>query len=407
MITIDSQGVIGRLEESDRQQLTASAGQWTVDIATPAIVLLQRADSAAQPLMAGIVTTEGWIVDVVAQVSSSRLTGVLCTFSAGVQRELFFDRGALRMANSTAKSDLLGEFLVTEGAITREQLDEALAAMRAGRKLGEALVAIGAISGADVYWLLLRKIEKIFNDVIALRSGSFYFLAGIDFAKLPAALFIDTQALLMEGVRRIDELEYCRQTIPILSKQVQENPSLSRACSDVERLFLEQVDGQKTVIAIEQDLQLGLHTAARALDSLKQRGFIEVITAERVEETAIRTVVDGFNRALSLVYQAAAGAGFREELVRTAREFPLRGKHGNKALARLQLGTDGLLQEQTVRDLVERATDSNRVKFVIVLLTQFVSYVLFTANSGLPVEQQRQLSAEANAALAEVIAVYL
>ena len=139
MLSIDRSGVIQQGDEADHLMLAGCAGTWNVGAAAPGLVMLIRADGKALPLMGGVLTRSGWIVDIVATVSSSRLSGVLTTESGSVRRELYFEHGALRMAASTAHADLLGEFLVSEGAISRDQLDEALKTSGGGKKLGEIL----------------------------------------------------------------------------------------------------------------------------------------------------------------------------------------------------------------------------------------------------------------------------
>jgi hypothetical protein len=407
MISIDRDGVVKGGDEADRLALSNCAGNWNVGAAAPGVVILIRADGKAIPLMGGVLTRTGWIVDVVAQVSTSRLSGVLTAESGAVRRELYFEHGALRMAASTAQSDLLGEFLVTEGAITREQLEAALRKAGGGQKLGEILSAMGVLTGAEVYWLLLRKIEKVFRDVIALRSGTYSFQTGIDLTRLPASLFLDTQALLLEGVRVIDELEYCRHTIPALSAVARQNPAILRTCTDLERRFVECVNSTSTVADIEQQLQLGLHEAATALNGLVAKGIVETIQTEDMEDRAVHAISEGFNNALTCVYSAASQAGFVEELIRSARDFPRHGKHGNRTMAHVMLRQDGLLDEQNVRELIEGSNERDRIKCAIVVLTQYISYVLFTANARLSAEQQQRLTGEANAALAGVIVTYM
>ncbi len=407
MITIDRNGMLNGGDEADRLALTPCAGSWNVGAAAPGVVVLLRADGKAIPLMAGVLTRNGWVVDIIAQVGTSRLSGVLTTESGAVRRELYFEHGALRMAASTAQSDLLGEFLVSEGAITRDQLDAALKASGGGKKLGEILGSMGVLSGPDVYWLLLRKIEKVFRDVLALRSGTFSFQTGIDLTKLPASLFLDTQALLLEGVRQIDELEHFRHTIPVLSASARQTPALLRTCSDPERRFVECVNGSVTVAVIEQQLQVGLHEAARALNGLVSKGIVETMATEDIEDRAVRAISEGFNNALACMYQTASQWGFVEELIGRAREFPRQGKHGNRTMARVSLRTDGLLDEQNVRELIDGSDERDRVKCAIVVLTQYISFILFTANAKLPPEVQQQLTGEANAALAGVIMSYM
>ncbi|MCS6946476.1 MAG: ATPase, T2SS/T4P/T4SS family, partial [Steroidobacteraceae bacterium] len=66
-----------------------------------------------------------------------------------------------------------GEFLITAGAITREQFEQALAEQRrTGQRLGRVLVDLGYISEVDLYQFLARQLQVPFVDIRQLQLDS-------------------------------------------------------------------------------------------------------------------------------------------------------------------------------------------------------------------------------------------
>jgi hypothetical protein len=67
----------------------------------------------------------------------------LISVVAGAKRLVFFERGYLVGAKSDLVEERLGEVIVAEGGVSREQLEEATRFIRSGRKLGRILVELG------------------------------------------------------------------------------------------------------------------------------------------------------------------------------------------------------------------------------------------------------------------------
>jgi len=71
---------------------------------------------------------------------------------------------------SRRKKMRLGEVLLDAGAITQEQLDQALALQkRTGHKLGRALTEVGAIDEAELYLFLAKRLEIDYLDLSSIK----------------------------------------------------------------------------------------------------------------------------------------------------------------------------------------------------------------------------------------------
>src|SRR5205814_931030 len=77
------------------------------------------------------------IVDFVAFIHQSRLSGTLTVSVGGIDRSISFADGEVRSAQSDAVGERIGEVAVRLGYISKKQLEEA---MKAGRPVGKHLV---------------------------------------------------------------------------------------------------------------------------------------------------------------------------------------------------------------------------------------------------------------------------
>ena len=162
------------------------------------------------------------IHDVFQLLDLSRKTGVLRVNSelrhnAGT---LYFEAGAITFAEIRSNPHPLGAALLGAGKITEADLDRARdMQQRLGdkRRLGDILVSLGAITARELQRQVRFQIEEVVFEVMSWREGYFSFTDGA-LTDLPsgATVRIPTEALLMEGARRIDEWSRMETRIPHL-----------------------------------------------------------------------------------------------------------------------------------------------------------------------------------------------
>jgi hypothetical protein len=402
MIHIDSDGTLNSTDPRDQRLLGDHPGDWTIDGVGPQLMLLRGSAGGETALMAGEVKRTGWLIEVISFVATSRLSGTLVTESAEVRRELFFDGGLLKMASSSAREDLFGEFAVNQGVISREQLGVALAAQRPGRRLGQVLLDQGLLTGPGIYELLCRKIEKIFNDTLRVEDGWYCFLTGGDLSRLPASICIDTQALLLDGARRIDELRYYRDAVPRRTAQLESAPALLNQFTLAEQMLGCAADGRRTLEQLDGEVRLGPVVMVEACQRLKARGLLEVLTRHESDDEALLVIVSRFNRALGIVYQAVLHLTTAEQLTRLGVEFIAGGTHGNQHLRLLVPEANGQISQANVRAIFAQSPEKDRLTVIVMMLTHYLSFILFNANTHLPVEQQQAVHVHVNETLGPI-----
>ena len=395
VLEFDESGVIlprdGKLLEYVRSQ----AGRWVAVSAQEGMLLLRRASRrhGGRVLMSGEIKREGWLIDILSFVCNQGLTGKVEVMSHSIRRELYFDRGQLRLASSTAKGDLLGEFILSEGLITKEQLDAALQDLGPGRRLGQVLVDRGILTRHDIYNLLNKKVEKIFLDAIVLHDGIYLFDEDIDLSKLPASICIDTKTLLMQGVTKRDELTYYRETVPRPGGMLSEKLKALDDCSGVEKDFVSRVDGKRTLAEIDDLLRLGDFETVRIARKLATKGLIEVILDKEMEEEALRSMVHDFNGAIRVIYDAVGGRVKPGDLTLAGREFLKKGTRPLEGIEEVVLKETGEFDLRNIKRIYEASEDREKMNVIIMVLSRYISFILFTANSYLPMDEAEKLSA--------------
>ena len=88
--------------------------------------------------------------------------------SGSGRKEIYLDKGRLLHVASSDREELLGEYLVRRGRLTREQLETALGTLsNYGGRLGDTLIGIGMVDAVDVF----RAIRDQGRDRVATLCG--------------------------------------------------------------------------------------------------------------------------------------------------------------------------------------------------------------------------------------------
>ncbi|MCI0651030.1 MAG: DUF4388 domain-containing protein [Planctomycetes bacterium] len=147
-------------------------------------------------------------------------TGSLIVQRANDKKIIYFTTGSIALFSS-GKNIRIGSLLINEGKITAEQLDAALAEQqRCGKLLGLILIEQGTVSRDDIQAVLRRKVEEELYDLLLWEEGTFEFLPGhappelLDPNQQYTELSIDPKAVLMEGLRQLDEWKSIERQLP-------------------------------------------------------------------------------------------------------------------------------------------------------------------------------------------------
>ncbi|MGH7560148.1 MAG: DUF4388 domain-containing protein [Gemmatimonadales bacterium] len=224
------------------------------------------------------------IHDVFQLLDLGRKTGALRITSSLRQNEgmIWFHEAAVVAASIQSNPHPLGAGLLRSGKVREEDVTRARALQERGdrRRIGEVLVAIGAITDRELKAQVRSHIEDVVFTMLGWSEGYFIF-EECDPEVIPREtdLRISVEALLLEGARRIDEWSRIQSrvahlgVIARLAPPTSEEPG-SLTLTPFEWRVLAAADGERDVQAIALSVGEPEFDVARALFGLASAGVI-------------------------------------------------------------------------------------------------------------------------------------
>lgn len=213
-------------------------------------------------------------------LSGSNKTGTLVIDSGTIEKKIVFQDGRIISSASTDPREYLGQVLVSQGHITETELSQAMAMQQKTQMLlGKILVTIGAITEAELHRLLRFKAEQTIYEIFFWEQGDFRLLDGDLPEQVMIPISLDVQALILEGVRRVDEWHRIRalipdeQAIPVAMCDLLDEPSLS----EESRKILSLVNDDRTVAEICLEARSDEYRTSKVLFDQARDGRIKVI----------------------------------------------------------------------------------------------------------------------------------
>src|SRR3979409_1324194 len=241
------------------------------------------------------------IHDVFQLLDLSRKTGVLRVTSELRHNvgTISFEGGAIIFAEIRSHPPPRGALRLRTGKIAEADLERARDMQeRQGdrRRLGEILVSLGALTPRELERQVRFQIEEVVFEVMSWREGYFSFSEGPP-TELPsdAAVRIPTEALLMEGARRIDEWSRIEGGIPHLGvvpllAPPQEGTEGGLDLLPPEWEMLAMINGVRDIRAIASELGRSDFEVAKTLFGLESAGVVVLSdpgTTKRGERTTL------------------------------------------------------------------------------------------------------------------------
>jgi DNA-binding HxlR family transcriptional regulator len=224
------------------------------------------------------------IQDVFQLLDLGRKSGVLRVTSELRQTaaSVSFKQGGVVAATLGKNPQRFGARLVRMSKISAKDLDRALAMQEKGdsRRLGEILVAIGAISRRELERQLKAQVEETILDLLGWTEGHFRFEEGATCeALIDSPVRISTEGLLMESARRLDEWSRIEAKVPHLRVVPKLPPPDAPASGQLDLVpfeweVLAAVDGHRDLHALAETLGRSEFDVARTVYALAAAGVI-------------------------------------------------------------------------------------------------------------------------------------
>jgi serine/threonine protein kinase len=168
------------------------------------------------------------MLEALALLRSRRESGALFVVRGGngrsTRKEMYLDGGKLHHVASSERNELLGEYLVRRGSLTREDLDRALAELgHHGGRLGDTLISLGIVDGVDVFRAIRDQGRDRVAALCAWKEGLASFYRGASPPHVEFPLDLDLASAIMAGVIIGNEGEP-RRALPESTIQVVPGP---------------------------------------------------------------------------------------------------------------------------------------------------------------------------------------
>jgi len=221
------------------------------------------------------------VSDIIQLIYYQRKTGKLTVRTHGRMWVLGFEKGMLVYASAEETgAPRLGEILVRQGYLDREALSAALREQeKRPRHLGEVLEELGHVRQGDIGRALSFQIQETALHLFFRADGEYLFERVPVYYDEQYMTPINTEFLLMEGARRVDEWPAVRRVVQggdavfAPAQGLTEERKAQLAPSEL--AVVAAVDGNRTVSELVEELGLGLFETCKTLADLSHQGLIE------------------------------------------------------------------------------------------------------------------------------------
>lgn len=189
--------------------------------------------------------------DLLKWAKTNNVSGVLELERNRIRRSVAFELGEIVACSSDDPPARLGQMLFSSGAISSEQLRDALAShANSGKYLGEVLVEMQALTEEELNAQLDSKARETICGLFEWPDGIFRFRDGdtLGCGRINTKMGVET--ILLNGLKRLEELDRIRETFGnsgiVLERTDNELPEIV-AHNPLSRRISDSVDGKRAL----------------------------------------------------------------------------------------------------------------------------------------------------------------
>jgi hypothetical protein len=192
------------------------------------------------------------LADILIGLQRSVKSGTLHFKHGAIHKRVFFLEGDMIFAASNQIEDRMGEFLMAEGILNREQFDNATEhLLRTKRRLGAVLVELGYIDLKTLYWGVKKQVENVILTLFDFEEGNIYFAEDELPTKEVITLKLSAANLVTRGIKRIMNVSRIKDRCPSSETVLEFSSDPLNLFQDLEldaqdKKVLALVDGHRT-----------------------------------------------------------------------------------------------------------------------------------------------------------------
>ena len=257
---------------------------------------------------------ETTVPDLFRSLLRSGETAIVSLEGIGRNDTVYFDEGRIIFAASSDPDFGLAEVLLKNGDLTLADYRSAMEQVAASRQVGSLLCQLGYLKPDELTRAVEQQARAIVLNVMRYRAGSYT----IEFAPVPEdviALPLQTERLILDGIRRIEFWSLIARGVGRLSRRVEQVPgsdtrSYSLELTDEETHILDLLSTPQTIESVCSQSYLSNFITCRTLwgllvVNLAQEGEGTEIDEQRAAEESeyeLEEIVERYNTAFQAIF---------------------------------------------------------------------------------------------------------
>jgi len=228
-------------------------------------------------------------------LSMGRKSGTL-----GIQRDgdivmVYFRDGLVTYGYGPRQTMHLGQLLREREKISPETLTCAVETQEKSdntRRLGEILIEMNAVDRADIMEVVTEQVKELMYSLMSWDTGNFKFYENQFPTEEEITVELSTENVILEGLRRIDEMNHLKDTIPCLDTVFEIGQAAADHPMDInltpeEWNIMAMINGRRSIRDISDISNLTEIDTLKKLAALKLAGLISETEVE--EKTTMGT----------------------------------------------------------------------------------------------------------------------
>jgi hypothetical protein len=285
LITLSADGRLVADDENTGERLLAASGRYQLVPSGPDWMVLVRSPAQGGTITPPRVALAGdmsctSLTELVEFLHQGRRTGVLRVVMPGGDRAIVLKDGMIRGATSDDPSDSLGEVCLRLGLVQRAALDAVLKQSPPPARVGRLLVEAGALQSHDLFKAVQQQVTEIFHAMLLGREGTFVLTD--EAVEGTGGVQLNTQGLLMDSVRRIDEMAQFRLKLPSNKLYISRRKPPGPALEPEERQVYDLCSGDRTLLDLAREMRISEFETTRHVYHLIQGGYVASATTPQM-----------------------------------------------------------------------------------------------------------------------------
>ena len=218
------------------------------------------------------------LADILQLIFFQRKSGILTIEGKMDRVKLLFVEGHIVSAESKRRieANRLGKVLVKKGLLEEKDLQSLLDEHRRSNvKLGDIVIKKGLVEKKDIEEILKGQIKETVIQIFGWKEGTYEFTPQAIPADKDMPISIDTQHLLMEGLRIVDEWSLIEGKITLDTVFIKKTGGIEELIDDEKDIY-SLVDGENDVSTIIDITGKDDFTVSKTLVSLMEKGIIDL-----------------------------------------------------------------------------------------------------------------------------------